>query len=86
MKLRRFKVRGPGRLPVDMLRYDCCWPDTGEDAALIEAKADPLASREERQRVQGKVQERGITLASYSEHAPCVGRWESFGWSVEALR
>ena len=24
-----------GEFPLDMLRYDCCWPATGEDAAKL---------------------------------------------------
>ena len=28
-------VRFRGEFPVDMLRHDCCWPKTGEDAAVL---------------------------------------------------
>ncbi len=34
-KRRRFTVEGRGDFPFDMLRYDCCWPARGEDAAAL---------------------------------------------------
>ncbi len=30
-----FIVRGFGEFPIDMLRYDKCWPKTEEDSAKI---------------------------------------------------
>lgn len=33
----KFKVRGPGHLPLDMLRYDRAVPETQEDVQLIDA-------------------------------------------------
>lgn len=31
-ELRHFTVTGSGQFPMDMLRYDNCWPYTSEDA------------------------------------------------------
>jgi len=35
MKEIRAVVRGWDHFPIDMLRYDCAYPDTGEDATKI---------------------------------------------------
>jgi len=63
-------VSGTGEFPFDMLRYDSCWPATGEDAAKI---ALPFGDANRR-----KV--RSIRLRSY--RPPTVARWSSFTWSV----
>jgi hypothetical protein len=34
-KLYEFVVTGIGVFPMDMLRHDCCWPQTGDDASTI---------------------------------------------------
>jgi hypothetical protein len=64
-----FKVEGSGAFPCDMLRYDCCYPHTSADAAL-------LLDWEAR---------RTITLEKQHEgrhSSVTVRRWESFGWRV----
>lgn len=38
IRVSRFYVRGRGHFPLDMLRYDECWPATGEDAAKMDEK------------------------------------------------
>lgn len=67
-----YYVSGSGAFPLDMLRYDACWPATGEDAASmgITMRDDPEAYR--------KV--RSIRILSHSE--PTLARWASFTWSV----
>lgn len=65
-----FVVKGIGRFPVDMLRYDCAFPRTGEDAIKIE------------QAVSGELRKWEISLCSESRNAPTIGRWESFLSSV----
>lgn len=63
-----FTVRGWGPFPVSMLRFDCAWPYTDEDANTIEASFDtskpPLRWE--------------VRLQTASRHAPTEGRWESF--------
>jgi hypothetical protein len=65
-------VTGMTPFPIDMLRYDACWPassvDSGKiDASIKRANAEPL--------------EISLTVAAgYS--GPTVARWASFGWSV----
>lgn len=34
-KLRTAKIRGLGPFPIEMLRYDSCWPMTEADSALV---------------------------------------------------
>jgi len=66
---RKFLVQGRTPFPMDMLRYDSCYPQTTEDAAKI---ARSIKNRPER---------REIALAT---HSPSVtnGRWSSHGWRI----
>lgn len=36
MWIHKASITAHGPFPIDMLRYDHCWPTTGEDAAKIE--------------------------------------------------
>lgn len=67
----RFQVRGRGRFPLDMLRYDNCFPASSDDVA----KMDEEYSREERTIEL-------ITLHKYRQEHITPARWESFGWTV----
>ena len=70
-----FTVTGRGRFPVDMLRYDCAWPQGPDDAALITESF----SADTRQLTPFCV-----TLTSDMKcGVPTVGRWTSFGCAVE---
>lgn len=68
-----FAVKGKGRFPTDMLRYDTCFPTGSQDVAAI----DP----DERH-------ERIIHLCAFkttavdARRALTPRRWESFGWDV----
>lgn len=66
-----FRVRGRGPFPVDMLRYDLCWPANGSASLTI---ADSF--------VEAKKSQREVLLASESPSPITVDRWASFGWSV----
>lgn len=71
-----FTVEGAGTFPIDMLRYDCCHPDRGEDAGAIE---------EYPQRDRGLSTRRSVQLARITAGRgwqPTAGRWASFGWIV----
>lgn len=65
-----FAVDGAGRFPFDMLRYDACFPHTGDDAGKI----DTDYGRDRR----------SVTLVHYGDKfwTPTAGRWSSFTWSV----
>jgi hypothetical protein len=65
------------RFPIDMLRYDSCWPETEQDSVEISATlfrwSDPLHQRT------------GTPVNLYSAHTPPTPeRWETFGWRVVA--
>lgn len=68
-----FKVEGMmGRFPVDMLRYDYCYPTTTEDALEI-TSGDNTASR--------------VTVSlsrsvDRKDIQPTAARWASFGWRL----
>ncbi len=66
-----FTVRGVGRFPIDMLRYDSCWPTTAVDGSHLEATFD---------RRRGERKE--IELTTISIHGPTIARWKSFMWRV----
>lgn len=59
--------------PVDMLRYDDCWPSTSEDANAIhmniakERRWDPVNDR--------------VTV-THTSKTLTNRRWDSFGWTV----
>ena len=72
IKAFEFTVEGPHDFPVDMLRYDGCWPRTSEDAVAI--------TRDVR---DGKLHR--VTLISH-HRPPTVARWKSFGWDVVEQR
>lgn len=68
-KMYEFVVEGWGCFPVDMLRYDACWPMTQEDVGRM-----PLRATD---RVMPTVR---VKMASH--RAPTPERWASFGWKV----
>ena len=70
-----FYVTGKGEFPLDMLRYDCCYPYSGEDAAKFRTP-DTL---EEYKAL------RTVRLVSCSYSGPTADRWSSFGWSASPV-
>jgi hypothetical protein len=73
----RFKVSGHYAFPLDMLRFDACYPYNGEAVGMIER-----ASASDPNRVPGV---RTVELAHWSDRKhwePTAARWSSFGWSV----
>ena len=71
----RFTVVGNYPFPLDMLRYDGCYPASTEDATAISASI-----RGERDEGMGFPRGHSVTL--YSNRAPTEGRWQSFLWHV----
>jgi hypothetical protein len=63
-------VRGSGDFPIDMLRYDQCWPQSEVGSAVI----------------HGSFRSRGLRLRTVNlsslKRVPTTGRWKSFGWEV----
>lgn len=71
-----FTVEGSGRFPIDMLRYDSCYPASQADVSAITNDGGPGQARLEPRRVE---------LAhtdTRKRWTPTSGRWESFGWRV----
>lgn len=66
-----FIVSGDGDLPLDMLRYDCAFPASEEDARRAE--------HERGRRVVALVSRRP------RDDGPNQQRWASFGWKVEEV-
>jgi len=68
-----FEVMGRGKFPMDMLRYDNCWPATQDDVTkLVESMTNP-----DYLRMDWK-----ITLRTRTLNTPTLGRWISFEWHV----
>ncbi len=81
MHLRHFTVRGRGEFPLDMLRYDCCWPRRGDDVAKITPIYATITPES-----KDEMATRDVRLVKYAhlKRGPFVeaGRWRSFGWEV----
>jgi hypothetical protein len=71
-KLYSYKVIGRGYFPADMLRYDCCWPDSPEtvDKMLRTPENDETCFYKDR------------TILMTSIQKPRIERWNSVGWMV----
>lgn len=68
-----FTVEGNDAFPIDMLRFDYCWPRTQDDALMIEASMGAIASGPWR-----------IRLHTAKDTAPTAARWKGFGWKAVA--
>jgi hypothetical protein len=67
-----FIVAGNDQFPLDMMRYDICYPQREVDSHQIERS---FRSRERRTR--------RVTLVS--SKAPTEARWGAFGWLIESV-
>ncbi len=56
--------------PMDMLRYDCCWPRHGNDAHAIIDSHDRDG--------------RSVAIQLSSFQMPTIARWRSFSWIAKA--
>lgn len=68
----KFRVQGTGRFPLDMLRYDSCWPWSQEDVRALDGWQDMTGGTP-----------RVVLLEGISE--PTEERWASFGWMADAV-
>ena len=76
-----FTVKGLGRIPMDMLRYDRATPLTQKDASECENPSyDEQADR------SGDVSIRLVRFTEHKDDHPTVGRWKSFGWEVSDIK
>ena len=82
-KITHFTVEGRGEFPLDMLRYDQCWPRGPEDAAKMEASYASELLDVVKDHGLGR---RTIDLATIIRPGyPTVDRWASFGWVVTTV-
>jgi hypothetical protein len=79
----QFIVKAPAResFPIDMLRYDACYPACNSMA--VEHISMSLSMKR-----QDKLDcyPDGWVVTLISDHEPTVGRWESFGWTVSDIK
>jgi hypothetical protein len=66
-----FRVTGMGEFPLDMLRYDHCWPATETDAASAEGPRHCPRTVA----IVRDIRQKG--------DVPTASRWHSFGWDVD---
>lgn len=75
--LYRFKVSGHSPFPVDMLRYDRCFPASEHDSGLITSTI--------RYEHEGSLTVELLTYQEKKYWHPQDGRWRSFGWEVHPV-
>jgi hypothetical protein len=73
-----FEVEGRTQFPLDMLRYDACWPEGQEDVSKIHSLMETETRMQMRR--EGKLPAR-IRLCS-NTMARTTARWNSVGWRV----
>lgn len=81
MKTLRYTVEGRCAFPIDMLRYDCCWPATEQDSHKIENINDPMVDSREDKPYSVTVE----TARNTRDHGRFIvteGRWDSFNWKL----
>jgi hypothetical protein len=79
----KFTVEGHGPFPLDMLRYDGCFPaGPGDVGSMIEPRPHPAAP--------SSMEVRRVTLLTFhgtkAQNGVTAGRWKSFGWKVIEVR
>lgn len=74
-KLVEFIVSGNGYFPFDMLRYDCCYPKYEREVHAMGWNPRDGDGR------------RTLTLRmAHAGSSPTIGRWQSFGWTVDEVK
>jgi len=76
----RFEVSGRSRFPIDMLRVECCYPDTAADAAAIESSLLEVAAGQDGLPVERAVSL--VCLTSRSYWRPAEDLWRARGWTL----
>ncbi len=81
MYMSKFVVEGRGHFPLDMLRYDSCWPSTQSDVAALDYIREDF-------RKPPNEKSRRVALSRCHKtkgFKPTSDRWESFGWHIVEL-
>lgn len=80
MKKVAFVVEGLDVFPIDMLRYDSCYPKDSTSVGNIIFSLDPTILADQ------KEMGRPFRVGLISDKEPFVGRWTTFGWTVISQR
>lgn len=79
----KISVTGSGEFPIDMLRYDGCFPLSEGDSGLIESSySHSIASPEAGEFPPIKIKVILLKPNGYKHWTPSYSRWKSFGWEV----
>lgn len=70
----KFEVVGQTAFPIDMLRYDSCFPETVQDSKMIK---ESLESPNSGMRTVGLV-----CLTGKTDWRPATDRWRASGWTI----
>ena len=73
-----FTVRTTLQFPIDMLRYDGCFPHTETDSGKITQSLSRLTKG-------ACVVQIGRYVSTKRMNSPSIGRWESFGCAVSEV-
>lgn len=73
-----FAVEGKNSFPLDMLRYDSCWPNRESEIGRMGATMMPA-----RFRSSG---DEPVVVHLQGLQEPTEGRWRSFGWEVVSAK
>lgn len=82
--LQTFSVSGRLDFPLDMLRYDHCWPSSSDDVVTM-APDFPRQSALGGDVAISVTHIKTVQVSRHVEspkHQPTVDRWASFGWTV----
>ena len=79
MYVTTFTVIGRHGFPIDMLRYDGCYPARGEDAEAIMDTFPPYSSVDEQEPIKVRLEK----LHGGKDPNLEPDRWASFVWSVD---
>lgn len=74
MKMYKCTVKGKGYFPVDMLRYDQCWPTNEDDVMNIVTTFCPNLTQDDLER---SYEVSVCTFGGFNKR-----RWRSFGWII----
>jgi hypothetical protein len=77
----QFTVIGRGEFPLDMLRYDGCYPQCETDTAIMRKDGSREVTLHKTFNWYGADDVAGV-VAELASWSPTVGRWNSFGWAV----
>jgi len=67
----QFTVLGRGVFPLDMLRYDACYPKSEKDTVTMQSDG-----------LREVMLHKTLNWGHPKVWSPTVGRWNSFGWAV----